>query len=213
MQLEFTENQVIVWVIESPGVFRRYVEELLAQLEGGEGDFVLSESENTMDIRQKLEVILTPYAVDLNEKRCISKVYAELRDLAYDELHYSETQSVLGQVGKYIMELEQDCSVNLSYTEPDLNQLFKAFGIRIEDNERELLTVLTQYLQIAGRLLGRKILIFVNLSFYLEKSEIEELLQEAFYLKLFPVLIEQEEIHFSVNTKCYIIDRDSCEIF
>lgn len=213
MQLEFEENQAVVWVMEAPQIFRKYGQELMAQADGHEGGFVLSDGDTILDIKQNLEVILTPYAIDLNDRKCLNKIYAELKALAYSEQHYVETQAILGQIHNYLIALEQDTCVNLSYAEPDFVQILKAFGIEIGDAEQDMLSKAAQYLKVAAWLLNKKVLVFVNLSFYLEKSEIEELLREAFYLKIAVILIEQHEISFSVAAKRYIIDKDNCEIY
>lgn len=213
MQLEFEENQAVVWVMESPQLFRKYGQELMTQADGGEGGFILSDGDNILDIKHNLEVILTPYSLDLNDRKCLNRMYAELKDLAYSEQHYVETQSVLGQIQKYLITLEQDARIDLSYTEPDFVQLLKVFGTGIGDIEQDMLSKTAQYLKVAAILLNKKVLVFVNLSFYLEKKEIEELLKEAFYLKMFVILIESHEIDFSVASKRYIIDKDNCEIY
>lgn len=213
MQIEFKENQVVVWVMESPRIFRKYGQELMAQANGTDGGFVLSHGNNILDIGQKLEVILTPYGIELNDKKCMNKIYAELKNLAYSEQYYMETQSILSQIHNYLIALEQDACVDLAYTEPDLAQVLKAFGVRVDDAECGLLSKMSQYLKIAVKLLDKKVVVFVNLTFYMEESEIEKLLREAFYLKIAVVLIEQRELSFSVDTKCYIIDNDNCEIF
>ena len=213
MQLEFQENQVIVWVMESPRIFRRYAEELMAQADGAEGGFTLSEKDCILDMRQKAEVVLSPYMVDLNDKRCLGKLYAELKELAYGEQYYMQTQSILAQLQSYLLGLEQDASIELNYAEPDLTQIFKVCGIKPDVSQQDLVTRLAQYLKAAVRLLDKKVIFFVNLSFYMTVDELEALLKEAFYLKIAVVLIESHEINFSVCTKCYTIDKDNCEIF
>ncbi len=212
MQFELDENQAVVWVIESPKIFRRFGQELMAQADGHEGRFILSDYDKQLDIKQNMEVILTPYAIDLNDKKCLNKIYAELKVLAYNEQYYTATQTVLNQIHHYLITLEQDTCIDLSFAEPDLIQLWKASGVKADDTECDLLPIIVQYLKIAVRLLDKKVLVFVNLSFYLEESEIEELLQEAFYLKVSLILIEQRELSFSTGVKYYIIDKDHCEI-
>ena len=48
------------WIIESPEVFAKYIQELLKQSSGEEGDFVFSQDEKIIDFSKKGEIILNP---------------------------------------------------------------------------------------------------------------------------------------------------------
>ena len=214
MQIELRENQVVLWQIESPSMLRKCIEEFYHQVNSEEGNYILSDNEKVLDISKSAEVILTPFLADVNEKKCLNKVYAQLKELAFEEKNYLQTHQLFCDLGSYFACLEQDMDINLSYeSEIDFSQLIKAVGIRIEDYESDMLGRLGQYLQVMEKLLRKKLVVFVNLSLYLEPEEIEELLQQAFYLKLHIILIEQGEITLNIPQKKYIIDKDQCEIF
>lgn len=214
MQMLFQENQVVIWCIESPTILRKFLTELTNQVLDQKGKFVLSEQEHILDIGKYVDLLLTPFAADVNEKRNLNKIYAELKEIAFDETHYLSTKQILGEIIDYFSELEQETSVDITFDEEiDFNQLLKAAGIKIETYDGDTLSRLGQYLQVMAKLLQKKIVVFVNLSFYLEKEEIEELLKQAFYLKLHVLLIEQKEIKLDLSYKQYIIDNDNCEIF
>ena len=66
------------WVIESPEYFSEYVMELAGQVEGKEGRFVLSDNEKEVDISKNVELIFNIFALDINERKLISKLYMEL---------------------------------------------------------------------------------------------------------------------------------------
>lgn len=214
MQIELKENQVIIWELEAPSVFRKFVEDFCRQVNAEEGKYILSDNEKELDISKNVEIILTPFLAAVNEKRCLNKVFAQLKELAFEEKYYLRTHQLFSELGNYFASLEQDMDINLSYEdEMDFSQLIKAVGVKIEEYESDMLGKLGQYLQVLARLLRKKLVVFVNLSTYLEQAEIEELLQQAFYLKLHIILIEQGEIALHVTHRRYIIDKDQCEIF
>lgn len=213
MQIECRECSAVVWVIESPTLLRKHMGELYAQIHGQDGKFVLSDQGREVEIDKEADMILNPFEVDINNKKFLNKVYSELKELAYQVDHYLQTQSLISSVTAYFMELEQNASISLKCGEFDLSQLLKALEIRIDDCEDEILGKLGQYLHVISKLMKKKLVIFFNLSMYLEIEEIERLLNEAFYLNMCVLLIETQDIALAIPKKCYIIDSDSCEIY
>lgn len=63
------KNQVTEWIIESPDLFARYVQELICQCEGKDGDFVLSKNDKIVEISKYMEVIINPFGIDINNKK------------------------------------------------------------------------------------------------------------------------------------------------
>ena len=199
--------------MESPGIFRKYLKELLNQIQSKEGKFVLSHEERELDIGKNAELILNPLEIDINDRRFINKLYGELKELAYDEAHYVQTRQIIQNIMAYFMELEQESSIALDYSELDFGQLMKAVGIKIDENSDETVERLAQYLHVIAKLMNKILVVFVNLSAYLENWEIENLLKEAFYLKLYVILIERQNLSLEIRKNCYIIDTDCCEIY
>ena len=214
MQLKFVENEVIVWAIETPKLFRTYVEELWQQTEGREGEFMLSDNGKLLDIQKQMEFIFNPLDIQVNEKRCWNKICTQLKELAFAEQHYIQTQQLFAMIYQYFLSLEQDCEMEFSCDgEVDFMQLLKATGIKLEESNESLVEHLAQYIKGVARLLKKKIIVFVNLSSFLTKQELEELLKQAFYLKVYVILMETRKIDLEISKKCYIIDKDSCEIY
>ena len=72
---------------------------------------------------------------------------------------------------------------------------------------------LAQYMKIMSELLGKKLLIFVNIRSYLENDQIRELMKNAVYNEISLLFIENIQRDFSKDEKYYIIDKDNCEIY
>lgn len=210
------ENSYICyeWIMESPEYFSRYVQELFNQMNGGEGNFVLSSDEKELDISKTMEIIVNPLSVNINDRKIINKLYSELSQTAYDSENYLATQGILADIQKYFLNLEQAGNYMLEMdSEIDITALFKALNIKLEIFADDFFEMLNQYIKIAAELMKKKIVVFVNLGSYLSKEQLEELLKNAAYNEIILLLIEnQQKDYFLEDTKCIIIDKDGCEI-
>ena len=213
MQIDCKENQAVLWIMESPRIFRTYLEAFLCQMQTREGRFVLSEDDKELELYKAAELILNPFEIDVNDKKILNKIYSELKEFAFGESYYLKTREMFGLLTSYFMELEKEMCIPLTCAEPDLVQVLKALDVKTEESECDMVEMIGQYLHLAAKLMNKKVIVFVNLSAYLESWVIEKLLKEAFYLKLYVILMERQEIDLAISKKCYIIDRDYCEIY
>lgn len=213
-QMQFDHTKACEWVIESPGLFAKYVQELQQQVEGEEGNFVLSEGDKEYPLSKYGEVIVNPLAIDLNDKKILNKLYHELAEQAVEEEMYLLTQKVMGDLQSYFFQLEQECPYILeSDMEIDMLSLFKALGVRLEDYSENFFEKIVQYMKILAELMGRRVCIFVNIRSYLDEHQMEQLVETAVYNELALLFIEKTQEGFSNQISRYIIDKDNCEIF
>lgn len=202
------------WIIESPELFSKYVQELFVQINGSAGNFVLSSDEKELDISKTMEIIINPLSININDKKVINKLYSELSQTAFDSGNYLYTQSILADIQKYFLSLEQSSNFILEMdAEIDITALFKALNIRLEIFADNFFEMLNQYIKILAELMKKKIVVFINISSYLSEEQLEELLKNAAYNEIILLLIENhQKDYFLKDTRCIIIDKDGCEI-
>ncbi len=206
--------QVTEWVIESPELFARYVQELVCQCNGESGSFVLSQNDKIVEMSKYVEIIFNPLGIDINNKKIVNKLYLDLEQLAKQEEMYFQTQQMRQVLVEYLMELEQKSEYILSFQqEIDLSAIFKAVGIKHEIIEEDYLEKLIRYMKVITQVLGIKIIIFINLRSYLIDMQMEQLLKEAIYQEIQVLLVENKERTCLKDAFRYIIDNDKCEIF
>lgn len=178
-----------------------------------QGRFVLSDNEKEVDISKNVELIFNIFALDINERKLISKLYMELEKLTADERFYVKTQEMKQYLQEYLLQLEQETDYILDLAdEIDFASLFKAFGIKYEVLEENFLERLVRYMRIVERLLKKKLFVFVNLRSYLSNQQIDELIKEATYQEIQLLLIETCARDCIEGVTRYIIDKDGCEI-
>lgn len=148
------ENMVTEWIVESPNLFSQYVQELLQQCEGGDGQFVLSHNNKIIEISKYMEIIFNPFSVEINSKKILTKLYSDLDKLAQSEEMYLQTRQLIQVLTEYLLELEQKSEHILTFEqEIDLTLLFKATGIRHEIIGENYFEKLIRYIRIVSSVL------------------------------------------------------------
>ncbi|MCM1088022.1 MAG: type II-A CRISPR-associated protein Csn2 [Muribaculaceae bacterium] len=212
-QIVFGNSQSYEWVIESPEFFAEYVQELYVQSEGGDGNFILSEEDKEIDIGKYVEVIINPFSVNINDKKVLNKLYAELTELAYAEDMYLLTQDIKGKIQTYFLQLEHLSPYILTMdSEIDITAILKGTGVKIDNYADNFFENLEIYIQILSVLLQKKLIVLVNVCSYIGKEQVEQLMKLAIHTEIELLLIENQERNFSKGITKYIIDKDGCEI-
>lgn len=208
------KTEFMEWIIEMPEAFSEYVMELSAQIDGGEGRFVLSEKNKELDLAKKMDIIFNPFAVDINSKKILSKLYLELSALSKGEQMYVKTTELLRHLQEYMLDLEQCMEYILEFDEEaDVTALLKAVNVHYETRDMDFLERLVQYIKILAAMTGIKLFVFVNLRSYLADYQIQELIKEMKYQDTRGLFIESQQKGCMEGVKQYIIDVDRCEIY
>ena len=211
---QFEDASAIEWVIESPVVYRNIVSGLINQLQGNEGDFILSDADKILPIAKSMDLILDLFEIDVNQKKLLNRLYAEMKEVSFSEKYYMETQEMLSNLKKYFYDMEQEVSYNIHVDdEIDIVQVMKSVGISIETDSISLLENICEYVKISTRLLNIKVFILCNAQSFLTGDELKELVTMASYEECYLLLLENHEDSSQVISKRYIIDKDGCEIF
>ena len=209
------ENKVFSeWIIESPRMFAGYLQELYGQCAKKEGRFVLSVGDKEIDLAKAAEIITDPFSVDLNGRKILNKLYAELNELSKGEEMYTRTLELVGRIQEYILQLEGNTSHILQFnSDIDIPGLLKVMDVKLEDLEGDFFERLCSYIKSAVNVLGIKIFVFVNLRSYLPDMQMQGLIQEIRYQEVQALFIENQERACIEGGMRYIIDKDRCEIY
>lgn len=70
------------WIIESPELFSGYLQEIYGQCAKREGRFVLSDGDKEVELTKVVEIITDPFAVDLNGRKILNRLYTELVEVS-----------------------------------------------------------------------------------------------------------------------------------
>ena len=202
------------WIIESPGLFSKYLQELYEQCERKEGKFVLSNNDKELDLSKCVEIIGNPFAVDIKNRKILGKLYAELDELSGKEQMFEKTMRLTATVHEYILDLEQETNYILQFdNELEISALLKALGVRYEVIEDSFFERIVRYIKIAADVLKTKLFVFVNIRSFLSDIQMMELVKEISYQDIKVLFIENQERDCLEGGFRYIIDKDGCEIY
>lgn len=210
--IELLENQVNILIIESPQKFSEVIMEISGQMQGKEGLFVLSERDKILNFSKEAELIFHPFLLDCNEKRIQQKLY-QLLTAEAEENFFLQTNQINADIVSYLDNLIENVPYALSYDlDGNLAGLLKLYSVRIDDAADSLLEKLLHYLRAAQEFCQIRVFFFVNLKTYLNKEELEQLYEFAFYQKLQLILLENVQRTSMAGEKVCILDKDMCII-
>lgn len=202
------------WIIESPPCFLEYLTELTAQCGGTEGGFVLSDGDRELDFSKNVNMITDILTLDLNEKKFLNRLYAEMNLLACSGQMFLQTQELTRFIQDYVLDMQQKMEYDLEFSDSiDLTALWKAMGIRHEVPEENILERIVRYMKTVSGLADVRLFVFIHLRSYLTDSQTEALLREAQYREWKILLIENCARACMKGGLRYIIDADKCEIY
>lgn len=212
LDISINENEVNELVIENPAVFSDFVRELLLQVDGTEGDFVLSEEGKVLKIGSVTDVLIDYYSASVNNRKILGRLYKELTGIAED--HLEEKAEINSKLISLLDRMILSTGIqNLNY-ELDFqwDDIFKMYSIRFDEQYHKLLEKMEVYIKTIANYTDVRIVFLVNIKSYLSFEELMELYRLADYCKINLFLIESRESSERGKEKRYIIDRDKCFI-
>jgi len=210
---EIREDRIRTIVIENQHVLYSLVSDICSQLEGNNGEIVLSENHTPLDMRKAADLITQFVPFTVNQKDLITKLYAALKKKAVNEKMYQYTQEIYRSIGEYIYRLIEDEESELDIVMPeDITGILKAFDVRFDDSELTLPERILEYMLSTSEFKGQRLFITVNLRSYLTDRETEGLFQSLLLKKIKLLCIESAD-HTRLSTEeVIIIDKDMCVI-
>jgi CRISPR type II-A-associated protein Csn2 len=203
---------VNVLIIEREDYFFKYCTEINRQIEGLDGNFCLYNNDDKLSL-PKTSVFFTDFFnINLNDKKILTKLFSYLSDLVNNKLVVEITQLRSLWLDIFCkLNAESDCQLDYDGGE-DLPTLFKAFGVKVADDDESLLNKLVAFINIFSSLVKIKNFFFVNLKCFLNADELLKLYHEAQLNEVNLFLLESFEKDHLKDEKIVIIDKDLCEI-
>lgn len=213
LEIELRENEVAVVVLEDITLRLSLIEELYLQLEGKEGNWLLSEKEKTFDLSKHIELILEPFSLQLNSKKLKTKLYQDIKVIA-DECFALPGLELHSHICTYLERVLEKVPYPMKYKDEwNLLDFLKSYNVELEEAYDDVCEKIFEYIKLMNQVCGINVFVTVNLKQYLTEKQLIELYKFSKYSKIQLVLIEFNMYNKKIEgEKIYILDKDDCII-
>ena len=206
------ENKITTIVIENPLVMSEVIRNISRQVNGEDGEWILSEQDKIFSIEKSSMFLDNPLMVNCNEKRILTRLYKELSEQA-NTLMYEEYTQINSYIVSFLERLLDTVPYHLDMeVDMDLTGILKLYGVKIESDGVSVLEVLIDYLRALSSICNIHVIWILNVKQFLTVGEVQQLYEFCFYEKIYLINLEGQKNYNLEQEKCVIIDKDLCII-
>lgn len=223
MKLAYPDfSECIVWdtaripcmVIENRQLFRSFLCDVTAAIDGCRTDLVLSDKDITLDIAKYVEVITDFIHFDLNRKPLLTKIIGELERSAVAPEQYVQTQELLAAIEEAVEAWAFSIPCAIDANKISVSALLKAIGIAIRNDyegHRGEVEKILDYMELVREMDRDKLFITVNMRSYFDDLLIEQFMKTVISHEFRIFMLESNAYSVLPNEKRTTIDEDLCE--
>ena len=211
VELIWNEVEFITLIIEDSTLFTQLACDFIDNKEAGK--WVLSETGKLLDVSKCLEVIFNPFAVSLNQRKMLNRLYelCEINTKTNEMLF--RWNALQDNFIDFIEELTDSFDYDLRYEgKLDLKDILKIVDLRFNENS-SIVEKILDYLILANEILKIKVFVFFNLKTYLSLKEIGYIIEQGQYRKFNILFIERFDAFKRIkDERIIVVDKDKCVI-
>lgn len=209
--LELSNQWVSTLVVEEPNFYRKFLLDLYGQLEGEEGQLVLSEKNTVLSIRANVELLDNCLQFDMNRKLLLGKIGTVMERTAVSESFFLRTSEMLCQLETYMDELAFSLPCDVIYEKCTVAGLIKAMGIRVRDDYEDPLERLLDYMELVREFDKDKLFIIVGLRSFFSSEALARFAETVVGHGYKVLLLDSVEGDKFPLEQRLTIDKDLCE--
>ncbi len=210
-RIEISDQRINVLVIEAPDFLYEVLTDIKRQMDNLDGDTVLSIHDEPVSFHKYAELVTDPLAVEMNNRTIIRKVLAAMEKCGQDDVYYDRTQKLMAEIEAYINDLSLNFDADIECHDLSLQQILKAAELTVADDYDRLVDKIYAYMELVREFEGDKLFIFVNLSSYIGREQLQEFADTVTGHSFQVLLIDSHDFERLENENRLIVDRDLCE--
>ena len=212
IDLYLEENKITTIVIENPLVMSEVIRNISRQVNGEDGEWILSEQDKIFSVEKSGIFLDNPLMVNSNEKRILTRLYKELSEQA-NTLMYEDYTRINSYIVSFLERLLDIVPYHLDMeVDMDLTGILKLYGVKIESEGVSVLEALLDYLRALSCICNIRVAFILNVKQFLTLEEVRQLYEFCFYEKMYLINLEGQKNYNLEQEKCVIIDKDLCII-
>lgn len=209
--LDFNEGSVKELLVENKPLFFRMVNSMAMQMEGAQGDCVLSVADKPVEFGKYADLTVQFAPFQLNRKALLSKLYTALEKQALAAEKYYQTAELLGGLERYVLQLAEDFPFDIHCQKLAVGPIIRALAPEIEEGDKRPLEKLFAYMELVRELDRDKLFIMVNMRSYFSDDEMDCFAESAVLHDFKVLLLENSASDKLKHAQRYVIDNDLCE--
>lgn len=210
-KIEISDHEISVLVIEAPEFFYELLMDIKSQINNFEGNTVLSVRNEPVSFHKCVELITDPLAIEMNSRTIIKKVLVAMEKCGQDAVYYERTQKLLAEIETYINDLSLNFDSEIECHDISFQQILKAAELTVADEYSRLADKIYAYMELIREFEGDKLFIFVNLSSYIRKEQLQEFVNTVVGHSFRVLLIDSHDFERLEQENRLIVDCDLCE--
>lgn len=212
-QIEFQEGIVQKLILESPSMMSEMVSDFRKQTKGQEGKWILSHEGKMLKISEHCDLIISIFDLEINQRKMLMALYDELAAEINDSELIIDWWAMNSHLEGVLNQAIDEIGYSINYKELELKTLFKAMELKFQDHAEGYVDYLLEYLQLMSEVCKVAVFIFVNITAFLTKTEVEYLYEQASYKKFYLLLLDVQNLKVNETMeRTIVVDKDYCVI-
>ena len=211
--IEFDENILNILIIENRSYYQKIAAELIEQIDGNDGDFLVFEKDKELKFSKSVEIVTDLFHININQNKFLAKLYSEIKSRFLQKEDFDKFATFSSSILEFLEIVSEDFEYQITYdSDVDIIALLKAQSVKFVFEGKSVLDKLLDYLKILRDFYGTKLFIIANLKSTLSQEEFENFKTYVFYNKINVLVLETNCYKVEENEKVKIIDKDLCII-
>ena len=210
-KIEISEHEISVLVIEEPEFFYELLMDIKSQINNFEGHTVVSVCNEPVSFHKYVELITDPLAIEMNSRTIMKKVLVAMEKCSQEAVYYERTQKLMAEIETYINDLSLNFDTEIECQDVSFQQLLKAAELKVVDEYSRLVDRIYAYMELIREFEGDKLFIFVNLSSYIRKEQLQKFVNTVVGHSFQVLLIDSHDFERLEQENRLIVDCDLCE--
>lgn len=208
------EDGAYVWelIVENQPLMYRILSDLSGQLEGNDGQAVLSEDFTPVSIAKRMELLWRLVPFDINSRPLVNKAAGALGHLAVSDVYYEKTTGLMAELEAHLLDMSFALDGNFEFANVNISAIIKAVGVTFASDGGSLGERLADYFELVHAYDNRKLFVLLSLRSYMDDGECERFISTVVSRGYQVLLLESSQRKHLKGEKQIIIDRDLCEI-
>lgn len=210
-QIDFKDDKIVFWDIEDTQIYYEFVRELKNQIDGEDGDFVLSNNFKSLKLDSNAEIIVGPFDMAFDSKKIANLISKRIVKTAVEDEYFIKFQTIEKSIMEYLRNLIIDADLPVEVGPIEIENLIKASSIKTSESN-SFYDNLVNYVSLLLNLSKPKLLILVDIKRYIKQDFLAEFLNFLQYEDVNVLFIDCCLNKFSNNSaRTYFLDKDHCE--